>query len=312
MRGVAGWAGWRWLFLIEGLITLTVGLTSFFMMPASAVQTKAWFRPKGWFTDREVSIVVNRVLRDDPSKGDMHNRQAITPKRLWNAACDYDLWPLYAIGLIAYIPQTPPTAYVTLALKALGFSTFNVNLMTIPYSAAHIITLLLITQLSERANERTLVSMLQPLWTLPCIIALRFWPGVGATHPWQTYAITTVLLSYPYCHAILVGWTSKNANNVGSRTVSAAFYNMAVQLGNIAGNSIYRADDKPLYHRGNTQLMIINLASIAVFLLTKVYYVTKNKRRDRRWNAMTAEEQRDYKLNTTLTGSRRLDFRFAH
>ena len=38
-------------------------------MPASAVQTKTWFRPKGWFTDRELGIVVNRVLRDDPSKG---------------------------------------------------------------------------------------------------------------------------------------------------------------------------------------------------------------------------------------------------
>ena len=75
MRGVAGWAGWRWLFLIEGAITLIVGLSSFFMMPASAVQTKAWYRPNGWFTDREVKIVVNRILRDDPSKGDMHNRQ---------------------------------------------------------------------------------------------------------------------------------------------------------------------------------------------------------------------------------------------
>lgn len=87
------------------------------MMPASAVQTKKWFRPQGWFTTREVGIVVNRVLRDDPSKGDMHNRQAVTPRRLWNALKDYDMWPvrtleklceavltilkLYVIGLIA-------------------------------------------------------------------------------------------------------------------------------------------------------------------------------------------------------------------
>jgi len=85
---------YRWLFLIEGFITLVVGLASFFMMPASAVQTKAWFRPNGWFTDREISIVVNRVLRDDPSKGDMHNRQAVTPRRLWNAIKDYDMWPV--------------------------------------------------------------------------------------------------------------------------------------------------------------------------------------------------------------------------
>lgn len=311
LRGVSGWAGWRWLFLIEGLITLLVGLASFFMMPASAVQTKAWFRPKGWFTDREISIVVNRVLRDDPSKGDMHNRQAITPRKLWHAAKDYDLWPLYAIGLIAYIPQSPPQSYITLTLKNLGFSTFNTNLLTIPYSVFHIIMLLLITQLSERANERTLVSMIQPLWTLPCIIALRFWPGSGV-QAWNTYALVTVLLSYPYCHAILVAWTSKNSNNVGTRSVSSALYNMAVQLGNICANFIYRTDDKPLYHRGNTQLLIINIAAIAVFLLTKLYYIMRNKQREKVWNAMTAEEQQDYKRNTKLSGSSRLDFRFAH
>lgn len=60
----------RWLFLIEGLITLSVGVASYFRMPASAVDTKKWFRPNGWFTDREVRIVVNRVLRDDPFKGE--------------------------------------------------------------------------------------------------------------------------------------------------------------------------------------------------------------------------------------------------
>lgn len=63
-------------------------------MPASAVQTRTWFRPQGWFTDREERIVVNRVLRDDPSKGDMHNRMPITPRRLWQALTDYDLWPV--------------------------------------------------------------------------------------------------------------------------------------------------------------------------------------------------------------------------
>jgi hypothetical protein len=108
-------------------MTLLVGIASFFMMPASAVQTKRWFRPNGWFNDREVAIVVNRVLRDDPSKGDMHNRQAITPRRLWNALKDYDMWPLYIIGLLAYIPQSPPYTYISLTLKSLGFSTVSIT-----------------------------------------------------------------------------------------------------------------------------------------------------------------------------------------
>lgn len=201
LSGVHGWAGWRWLFLIEGLITLSIGLASFFMMPASVVQTKTWFRPNGWFTDREVSIVANRVLRDDPSKGDMHNRQAVTPRRLWSAIKDYHMWPIYFIGVVAYIPQSPPSSYITLTLRSLGFNKFNTNLLTIPANVFHIGNLLLITWISSRLNQWSLVSMFQAIWTLPCLLALRFWPDV-ISNAWGTYAVVTVLLSYPYCHGM--------------------------------------------------------------------------------------------------------------
>lgn len=248
--------------MIEGLITLCIGLATFFMMPASAVQTKTWFRPHGWFSDRETSIVVNRVLRDDPSKGDMHNRQAITPARLWAAATDYHLWPLYLIGYIAYIPQSPPSAYFTLTLRSVGFSKFTTNLLTIPSSVFHICTLISLTYLSERLNERSLVAMLQAVWTLPCVLALRFWPGL-VTNAWGTYALVTVLLSYPYCHgewefiseylypntniigAILVGWTSKNSNNVGTRSVSAALYNVSNDNPSYCSSCLTMSDGRP-------------------------------------------------------------------
>lgn len=142
MRGVAGLSGWRWLFIIEGLFTLGIGITAFYLMVPSAVQTKNWLHPKGWFTDRQVKIVVNRVLRDDPSKGDMHNRQGLSLKMIAKAAWDYDLWPIYAIGFIAYIPNGTIGPYMTLSMKSLGFSRFDTNLLTIPSSVIHIITLI--------------------------------------------------------------------------------------------------------------------------------------------------------------------------
>lgn len=106
------------------------------MMAPSATQTKAPWRPKGWFTEREEKILVNRILRDDPSKGDMHNRQAVNWKLMWKALKDYDLWPLYILGLTFSIPPAPPKAYLTLSLKGLGFDTFETNLLSIPPQVA--------------------------------------------------------------------------------------------------------------------------------------------------------------------------------
>lgn len=55
----------------------------------------------------------------------MHNRQAITPRRLWRAMKDIDLWPIYLVGLLCFIPQGPPAYYLTLTLRNLGFSTVS-------------------------------------------------------------------------------------------------------------------------------------------------------------------------------------------
>ena len=85
-----------------------------------------------------------------------------------------------------------------------------------------------------------------------------------------------------------------------------------VQLGNIVANFIYRDDDKPYYRRGNMDLFAINVLAIMLFLLTKVYYVWRNRQKEKAWNALSKEEQDEYVKNTRLQGSRRLDFRFAH
>ena len=80
---------------------------------------------------------MNRVIRDDPSKGDMHNREAITVKLLFKSLMDYDLWPIYLIGVVNHIPFATPNIYLTLSLKDLGFSTFQTNLLVIPSQILH-------------------------------------------------------------------------------------------------------------------------------------------------------------------------------
>jgi len=116
-----------------------VGLFSFGLMPAGPTQTGgSWFRgPKGWFTKREELILVNRVIRDDPSKGGMHNRERLTLKHMWTSLGDYDLWPMYLLGITSNLPFATPKIYLTLSLKDIGFTTFQSNLLVIPSQILH-------------------------------------------------------------------------------------------------------------------------------------------------------------------------------
>ncbi|PHH74553.1 hypothetical protein CDD82_4885 [Ophiocordyceps australis] len=224
--------------------------------------------------------------------------------------------------------MAPPQQYLTLTLKGLGFSTFHTNLLAIPYTMLHIMTMLGLTYLSEATGQLALVALLGQVWAFPLLVYLNV-VNTASTNKWVMWTVITVLLGYPEgmaqppkqcarmadgvaAHAIQVGWASRNANSVRTRTVSAACYNMFVQGGSIVSANIYRQDDAPRFVRGNRQLLAILCLNIAIYMLVKLYYVSRNRQRARKWHAMTEHQRLHYLATTTDQGSKRLDFRFDH
>lgn len=169
--------------------------------------------------------------------------------------------------------------------------------------------MLLVTYISDKIRQRALMGIFTQLWFLPCIIALAVLPTDG--NKWGTFALVTVLLSYPNPHPLQTAWCSRNSNSVRTRALSASLYNISVQLQSIIGSNIYRADDAPKYRRGNRVLIGIACLNIVVYSSIKVYYTWRNRQRDRVWNAMTTGEKLVYLETTTDQGNKRLDFRFA-
>ncbi|KAJ4128434.1 hypothetical protein NW765_012816 [Fusarium oxysporum] len=300
MRGMLGYEGWRWLFLIEGAFTFLIGVASFFLMPQSPARTKSWWNPKGYFTEHEQKIIVNSVIRDDPQKGGMYNRQGLSVRQIWECTKDYDMWPLYALGLLFGLPKYPVNQYLTLSFRGLGFNVIETNLLSIPYIVGSCITMLAITAFSELVNNRSFVSMAEDAWLLPCFVALIALPDpIG---PWAYFAISTVLLSFPYTHPIQVAWTSRNAG----------LYNMWVQVSGMIGANIYQPSDSPRYFKANTGLLVICVWMCLVqYPGTFFYYRWRNNQKAKKWDAMTPEEQHIYRTTTTDKGNKRLDFRFA-
>ncbi|KAJ5749660.1 hypothetical protein N7533_006688 [Penicillium manginii] len=305
-----GGGSWKYVFAFEGLITGLIGIIAYFWMPASPVQTKGGLRGKdGWFSEHEEKIMVNRVIRDDPSKGSMHNREGLSLRLFWESLKDFHMWPIYLLGLIWMIPTTPATNYLTLQLRSQGFTTFQTNLLTIPSAVIGIITLISITWVAERTNQRLLWGAGVEVWNLVLLIALELLPQ--RTLPWPRWAILTLLVASPSIHPVVVALTSRNAGSVRTRTIASALYNMTVQISNIAGSNVYQAKDAPYYRHGNKVLIALSVVSMALFVAAKFYYDWWNRHNATKWNAMTHEQREAYlNENKTMT-NKRLDFKFA-
>jgi len=254
--------------------------------------------------------MVNRVLRDDPSKSDMHNREGLTVRMIWEAVKDWRMWPIYVLGLTHLVPVVPPQTYLTLSLRNLGFTTTQTNLLSIPSSALGMSLLVFMAFVSETVNSRVAATIVLQIWALPLLIALYTFNRT--TSQWVYYAVISLIVGFPYVHPIQVAWASRNSYSVRTRTISASVYNMFVQASSVVSANIYRQDDKPLYKRGNRQLIAICSMNIIIYIGTYFFYRTLNTRRDKIWNAWSTEQQQEYLETTKDEGNQRMDFRFAY
>jgi hypothetical protein len=171
--------------------------------------------------------------------------------------------------------------------------------------------MLSIAWLADKTKRVIALCFIPMIWILPSLIWLRTSYTVDSPR-WTVYGVITVLVSSPVTHPIIVGLASRNSNSVRSRTVSAALYNMSVQLGVIIGSNIYRQDDLPLYRTGNSVLLGLLGWNLCVYLATLLYYRWRNASRDEAWHALSEDEQLEKIQEESGEGNKRLDFRFHY
>lgn len=223
------------------------------------------------------------------------------------------MWGLYLIGLIAYIPASPVQAYLTYSLRQLGYTTFASNMLTIPSAVLQIINMLALAFSSDYFNERTLHCMAGEGWILPLLAGMLAIPDGG--RPWERFSLVTLATGYPYFHPIVSSWISENTFDVKKRAVTAAMYNVVVQIGSLVSSQIYRSWDAPYYKTGNAVLISICAASLVTFVVQRQVLRHLNKKKEEKWSTMSHQERLEYQNDHAARekeGNRRLDFRFVY
>lgn len=138
--GMNGWHGWQWLFLLEALPSLALGIMTLFYLPNS-------IRASSWLSDSEKAILEDNIAKDNAGGNKSHSVAGVfTNPKVWLMAAIYFCCMMGLYGISFYLPTLVKASGVKDAL--------DVGLLTaIPYTCGVIATLL-VARSADRMRER--------------------------------------------------------------------------------------------------------------------------------------------------------------
>ena len=138
--GVLGWAGWQWLFLLEALPALVMGL-------AVMVYLDNAIRSATWLTEEEKELL-ERKLQEDRAMAVVHPSLSavFADRRLWLLCAIYFCYVMGHYGLTFWLPVLIQTAGVEGTVR-IGFVT------AVPYIVA-VVAMILIGRSADQRRER--------------------------------------------------------------------------------------------------------------------------------------------------------------
>jgi MFS family permease len=180
-QGVHGLAGWKWLFILEALPSLCLGVAILLYLDNSIAAAK-------WLTSEEKALLARNVANDNAHKiAHVSIKSFIGDRRLWLMAAIYFCVVLGQYGLTFWLP--------TIIRKSGVADPLWVGIFTaIPYLCA-IIALPLVGASADRHRERRLHLAIPMLVSAAGFAALPMLGGVGASLVCVSVAAAGILAS---------------------------------------------------------------------------------------------------------------------
>ncbi|KAL9109338.1 MAG: hypothetical protein Q9227_005968 [Pyrenula ochraceoflavens] len=143
MKGVAGYNGWRWIFIIEGLVTAVIAACSYFIIPD-------WPETARFLTASEKHLLLTR-LHLDSGHGTMNTWNRRAARRTFS---DPKIW----LGVLMYfgIVNTGYSGsfFTPTILKQLGWTSIHAQVMSIPIYIVATVLALSVALLTDRLHHR--------------------------------------------------------------------------------------------------------------------------------------------------------------
>ena len=139
LGGVHGWAGWQWLFLIEGLASLLVGCAAFFVLHDSVDAVS-------WLSDEEKALLNQELALDRQTRTEHTVRSAFASPKVWLLGLLYFCIAMGNYGLVFWLPTM---------IRASGVvSVANIGWLSAVPSLISAVAMILIARHADKHDER--------------------------------------------------------------------------------------------------------------------------------------------------------------
>ncbi|OJK04670.1 hypothetical protein ASPACDRAFT_1877896 [Aspergillus aculeatus ATCC 16872] len=236
MRGVGGYNGWRWIFILEGFLTILTSLAAYFWVfnyPSSAE----------FLTDQERSYIQHRLKHDS----DATRHETFSWNAVGHAFRDPKVW-LYGLAFHTLsLPLYTLSLFMPTIIQTLGYTAAQAQLLTVPpYAVAFCLTVTTAV-LSERTRRRA--PFILGSTALACLgyILLLTDPRPSVSYVGTIFAAAGI---YPAV-AIVLAWPANNVSGQTKRAIANALQISIGNLGAVLGTQLYRTETKPRYFLGH-------------------------------------------------------------
>ncbi|KAJ3574131.1 hypothetical protein NP233_g1967 [Leucocoprinus birnbaumii] len=280
MEGKRGIRAWRWLFYVEGAITMFIGFHSMWLLPDYPNNT--W-----WLSKREQRLAQAR-LSEDAGEADKDNAEDSPMKGFKMAIMD----PLVILFSIMNVSQLLGLSFVSFfptLTQTLGFSTTITLLLAAPPWIFASIVCCLNAWHMDRTGERFF--HIAVWWwgvLLGFVIALCTMSIAGRY-------VSLFLMATGYAgFAMTLVWVSNAIPRPPAKRAAAmALVNGVGNLGNLIGSFTWKSEWGPEYH----QSMVISLSALALSTVLSIVIrqmlVNKNRKLDRDEKAAMDDADRE-------------------
>ncbi|KAK5192635.1 hypothetical protein LTR99_009611 [Exophiala xenobiotica] len=276
MDGTAGIRGWRWIFIIEGVISGVVALASYFLIidfPEKAAKKNSLGLPR-FLTPEEAALVLARIEHD---RGD-----AVEEKLTWNLFISYIKdWKLWEFSLYLLLNNAALYAFayfLPVILKdGFGYSTAKAQVMTFPPYLVGGVWMVICGVLGDKLRTRGPIMIANCVIFIVGIVMVVWCTGTRARYAGvfigQMGTVGNIPLQWAYAHNNLVGQLKKGLA-MAMMTMGGAF------SGIIAGNA-FRSQDAPGYRPGLWMSIAFNILYGILIAKNIFLFRRQNRRADR-------------------------------